>query len=67
MKIYYLIEKKGKKRQMLPCAYAECIDDALEYTRQNSGVFCIVRVKETQFLKDNVELLHSTNKRKGGS
>lgn len=50
MKIYHLIETKDNKGQMLPCAYAECIDDALDYTRRNSGVFRIVKVNVMQLL-----------------
>ena len=33
---------------MLPCAYAECIDHALDYTRRNSGVFRIVKLDVIQ-------------------
>ena len=48
MKKYHLILTRDNKGKMLPCAYAECIDHALDYTRRNSGVFKIVKLDAIQ-------------------
>ena len=50
MKKYHLILTKDNKGRMFPCAYAECIDHASDYTSRNSGVFRIVKVNVMQLL-----------------